>query len=146
MILTQRRVIEHYLSTARDPRAALSRRRAAVWSLGHIAATELGCNALLYLDPSFIDWCIEVVRTDPSFTLRGTVFIALGLISRSNKGSRRLLQSKWTSAPSDGTAAVAIPSSYGDLFVRDPSVPQPLPTVIFNYLPTTSLVTTRRER
>lgn len=96
--------------------AAFKDLQAVMWSLGHIGSNELGCALILEADRKFIVWCIEAVCSCPYYSLRGTFFYVLGLISRTQQGSRRLLKHGWDSAPRDGNSAVAFPLRASSLF------------------------------
>jgi hypothetical protein len=69
--------------------AAYKDLQAALWALGHIGSNELGCALILEADKKFVPWCIESVYSCPYYSLRGTFFYVLGLLSRTQQGSRR---------------------------------------------------------
>ena len=95
--------------------------RAALWALGHIGSSDYGFTAILNADPYFVEWCLQNVTSNLNFSLRGTFFYVLGLISRTIKGCRRLFQLNWDSAPMGGNSAVAFPKDPSVLFqpIRD---------------------------
>jgi hypothetical protein len=95
--------------------------RSALWSLGHIGATELGYGAIVTTDPMFIEWCLENISSCPNFSLRGTFFYVVGLLSRTVRGSRKLAQSQWDCAPLGGNSAVAFPRNPSVLFKQLPA-------------------------
>ncbi len=90
--------------------------RAALWSLGHIGSSELGYGAILNADPMFVEWCLENISSCPNFSLRGTFFYVVGLLSRSLRGSRKLAQCQWDCATHGGNSAVAFPRNPSVLF------------------------------
>jgi hypothetical protein len=90
--------------------------RGALWALGHISSTTLGYTAIHNFDPMFIEWCIQHCLNNSSYSLRGTFFYVLGLISRTYEGSRKLSELAWDSTPNGGNSAVAIPRNSATLF------------------------------
>jgi hypothetical protein len=92
--------------------------RAALWALGHIGSTELGLTSILNADSMFLEWCIENVCSCAHFSIRGTFFHVLGLLSRSIQGSRMLKILKWDCSVLGGNSAVAIPQNPSELFNR----------------------------
>jgi hypothetical protein len=96
--------------------AAYKDLQAALWALGHIGSNELGCALILEADKKFVPWCIESVYSCPYYSLRGTFFYVLGLLSRTQQGSRRLLKFGWDSAPKECNSAVAFPLRASNLF------------------------------
>jgi hypothetical protein len=118
-ILAERAIIETNLVILKDELSPSNKRRAAAWSLGHIGSTDQGCRALLDVDGSFIEWCINSVINGPNYAMRGTLFHALGLIGRSQRGRRTLVKLKWDTAPLTSNSAVAIPQNHSQLFLRD---------------------------
>lgn len=124
-LLSQRSVVADLLSIAHrrlsDSACGASgssnaEMRSALWSLGHISSSELGLSAILGADPMFVEWCLENVASCPNFSLRGTFFYVVGLLSRTAKGNRKLLQSQWDSAPAGSNSAVAFPRNTSVLF------------------------------
>jgi hypothetical protein len=69
--------------------------RSAIWSIGHIASSDPGFSAVISLDPGFVEFCIQNICYNPNFSLRGTFFYALGLISRNMKAIRKLSHLNW---------------------------------------------------
>lgn len=92
--------------------------RSALWSLGHIASTEIGLNGISNIDPTFVEWCIDNVTNCPHLGLRGTFFYVLGLISRTVTGARKLGKYGWESAPHGSNSAVVVPRDPSALFQR----------------------------
>ena len=69
----------------------------------------------VYVDPNFVMWCIDQAMFSPIFSIRGTCFMVLGLMSRTELGSHALFEADWHSA-SLKNVAVAVPQEKGDLF------------------------------
>lgn len=87
-----------------------------LWSLGHIAANEFGFAMILEADRKFIGWCIENIYSCPYYSLRGTFFYVLGLVSRTQQGSRKLLRYNWGCSPRNSNSAVAFPMKPSNMF------------------------------
>lgn len=92
--------------------------RANLWALAHIGSTELGLQAILNIDPQFVEWCIDGVCRCAYFSIRGTFFHVLGLLSRTFTGSRKLMQCRWDSAIIGSNSAVTIPHNPAKLFLK----------------------------
>lgn len=116
VILTELRIIEEQITIVKDESVVENNRKAAFWALGHICSTDLGCSAVCDFDGQFIDWCVNFFHNSKNFALRGTAFYSLGLISRSKRGSTRLYQLNWLSAPLGSNTGVAIPQNISSLF------------------------------
>jgi hypothetical protein len=115
-ILTQRNIVNNLIRVVRTAPSHDStlEMRGALWSLGHIASNDLGYNLVMAIDSFFVEFCVDRVTTCPSYSIRGLFFYVLGLISRSRRGSLRLLKLDWYSVAPSANAAVTIP--------RDPSI------------------------
>lgn len=121
--LNQRNVISDLLSvvhrrTSDDPTRLANSvdMRSALWSLGHIGSSELGYTSIINADPMFVEWCLENIASCPNFSLRGTFFYVVGLLSRTLRGSRKLSQCQWDSAALGSNSAVAFPRNPSVLF------------------------------
>jgi hypothetical protein len=68
------------------------------------------------IDNKFLDWCIEQVCSNLDYSLRGVFFFVIGLLSRTARGSRKLLLLSWDSAPLGCNSAVAVPRDPSSLF------------------------------
>lgn len=88
----------------------------ALWALGHIGSNEMGCALIMEADRKFIGWCIENTCANPYYSMRGTFFYVLGLLSRTVQGSRKLLKYNWDCAPRNTNSAVAFPLRASSLF------------------------------
>lgn len=108
--------------------------RAALWSLGHIGATELGFTAIMNCDPAFVSWCIEGACNCLYFSIRGTFFHVLGLLGRTNAGARVLSAANWDSSLSGSNSAVAIPHRPSALFASQSAGFTPLHSTPSVYL------------
>jgi hypothetical protein len=118
-LLTEMKVIQDNLAVARNDLASAKDRRVALWALGHIGSTDPGCAHLIYVDSNFIDWLVEIACTASNYSIRGTAFYALGLISRSKKGMRQLQRLQWDCASQLSNSAVAFPRDISALFRDD---------------------------
>ena len=82
---SEARVIETQVSVARDAELPNVQRRAALWALGHVGSTELGCAALCFVDPSFIEWTVKVMCSSAlaatALLLRACFALASNLVS-----------------------------------------------------------------
>lgn len=76
----------------------------------------MGCALIFEADRKFVGWCIENTCSSPYYSLRGTFFYVLGLISRTIQGSRKLLKYNWDCAPRNTNSAVAFPLRASSLF------------------------------
>jgi hypothetical protein len=103
--------------------AMLNDFQGVLWALGHIASNEFGMTMILDVDRRFIAWCVENACNCSFYSLRGTYFFVLGLISRSPLGRRKLLTLGWDSAPRNGNSAVAYPLHPSSLFRGGAMVP-----------------------
>jgi len=54
--LTRNDVIFKLLQVVHNPNISTSEKKSALWSLGHIASSDLGCAAIEAADASFIEW------------------------------------------------------------------------------------------
>ena len=68
------------------------RRRAALWLIAHVASTEDGFMHLSTIDEGWLESLLAMVQNDPSYSFRGTLLCALGLIAKSPVGSMALLE------------------------------------------------------
>lgn len=134
-LISKARIIETQLACVHNSEEPHLQRRAALWALGHIGATELGCTAICFVDPSFLEWCVRMACEDTNYAMRGAAFQCLGLLSRSAKGSRKLNQLQWLAAPADGNSAVAVPRTPGQLFPRDVICDESYSITAFSSLP-----------
>jgi hypothetical protein len=112
-------IIHKLIRTCKDETASCLRRRAAMWSLGHIGASDLGCEEVCAVDASFVDWVVLCCCSNASFALRSTAFNVLGLLGRSKQGMRFLQNAQWDVSPFYSNSAVAFPKDTSQLFQRD---------------------------
>jgi hypothetical protein len=117
-VLVKRNLIHNLIRLVRSSKShsSSSELRAALWSLGHIASSEFGFNIVIGIDYYFIDFCVERVLSCSNYSMRGTYFYILGLISRSKRGCARLQKLKWYSVSHCTSAAVALPRNPSILF------------------------------
>ncbi|CAK9856920.1 unnamed protein product [Sphagnum jensenii] len=121
-LLHEFKILDTQLSIARNESADEDSRRAALWTLGHICASDYGCAAICEYDSRFIDWLVSFATNSKNFALRGTAFYTLGLLSRSKRGFSKLLQLNWLSSSFDSFAAIAIPQNLSVMFQFQGSV------------------------
>ena len=107
--------IPEFVQTVLDPASVPLERRAALWALGHIAATSRGFHLIHECSDHFISAVIKMTTNAPLLSIRGTCFYVLGLISRSPQGRRYLQAHNWLS-PQDMHSTVAVPSDIAQLF------------------------------
>jgi hypothetical protein len=115
MILLSKRIIRDLLTALKSPDTSASEFISSLWSIGHIASTEHGFQAIVSNDPQFVPWCIEKVTEASSYSVRACAFSILGLLSRTETGSLQLLACHWESAPIH-FVAVAMPKDTSVLF------------------------------
>lgn len=115
-IITDKKIVNQQIEVAKNETMDEGKRKSALWTLGHLCTSELGCSAVLEHDASFIDWCVSYVCSGENLGLRGTMFYILGLVSRSKRGAAKLFQLNWVSSPAGSNAAVAIPQNASVLF------------------------------
>lgn len=90
-----------------DPAATSIRRRAACWSLGHVASTRAGFALLVdHVTPDFVLRLDTLARGGGSACpgLRATALQVLGLVSRTHRARAQLETLGWTPGPT-GEAA-----------------------------------------
>jgi hypothetical protein len=76
-----------------EPRGKdLTKVKAALWSIGHIASSEPG---LELLDLSAFAAIVELANASAVLTLRGTAVFVLGLLGETQQGEEWLLQLGW---------------------------------------------------
>ena len=68
---------------------------------------------------SIVEWCILAAREHPYYSVRGTVFSALGLISRSVQGKDLLAKYEWDSSAQGLSSAVTVPKDCSVIFHRN---------------------------
>ena len=102
-------VIDKFVTQIKNENLPSSERRAALWALGHIGASEHGFR-LLNVD--HVRAVIQVAVEDPTLSMRGTAVYALGLFSRSKPGSRTLAEHGWATldAKTHPFATIAVPA------------------------------------
>lgn len=117
-VLVKRNIIHNLVRVVRSAKShsSSSELRSALWSLGHIASSDFGFNIVIGIDYYFIDFCVDRVLNCPNYSMRGTYFYVLGLVSRSQRGCARLQKLKWYSVSHSTSAAVALPYNPSILF------------------------------
>jgi hypothetical protein len=115
-LLTDRGIVEKLLAVVRNDSNQENTRRSAFWALGHIGSTDPGFALISSHDSKFLDWCVSFIPTAKNFSLRGTAFYTIGLLSRSKKGFLKLAQLGWISSPLGSNTAISIPQNPAILF------------------------------
>lgn len=116
-LLATHGIVSDLVAQVKDENSSNSVRRAALWSLGHIGATEAGFNDVYSEFPTIIPYCIELATMSANYTLRATCFSVLGLFSRTEAGSRQLSLHQWDCAPVHNIP-LSIPRDMSVLFQR----------------------------
>ncbi len=118
-LLNNERIIEEMIEIAMDEEGKSPReRRGALWVLGHIGSSDNGFECLYSVKDFSVEWLISQAVSAPNYSIRGTCFTILGLISRSRNGYAKLKSLNWDSGPLGGRAAVSIPKNLNSLFVH----------------------------
>ena len=118
-LLDNERIIEQMVEIAMDEEGKSPReRRSALWVLGHIGSSDKGFERLYLVDDFNVEWLISQAIGAPNYSIRGTCFNILGLISRSRNGYAKLKSLNWDSGPLGGRAAVSIPKNLNSLFMH----------------------------
>ena len=82
----------HASSSASLSASAALQKRAALWSLGHIASTALG---LSLLPPDLLSFISTSAVSHPTLSFRGTCYYLLSLVTRSPAGRATLERMGW---------------------------------------------------
>ena len=94
---------------------SLSDMKASILSLASIFASEGGAQAILAEDEGILETIRNAFLHSPHFSLRATCFSALGIISRSPSGARKIREMDWEVSPSK-CIAVAFPTQLNQIF------------------------------
>ena len=114
--LTRNDIIFKLIKIANDNNISLCERKNALWSLGHIASSDLGYAAIDHVDASFTEWVVSQALTHQIYSFRCTFFYVLGLISRSTSGLKKLRVLKWECSPLNSDTAIAFPVDMSSMF------------------------------
>ena len=63
--------IAEFVALLRDPLTPPLQLRAALWSLGHIGASDRGAGLIVDVDPSVYDLIVALAEQSPCLSLRG---------------------------------------------------------------------------
>ncbi|OQR91495.1 hypothetical protein ACHHYP_04658 [Achlya hypogyna] len=122
VILQQSGYVPELVAAVKDPATAPLERRAALWAVGHIAATSRGLELMLGYAENILEVIVDLATSATMLSLRGTCFFVLGIVSRSAPGKRALAKFGWDT-PRDPRAMIAVPSQAAALFAWPASAP-----------------------
>ncbi|KAF1332164.1 Protein required for meiosis, partial [Globisporangium splendens] len=108
--------IPEFIACLRDSASVPLEKRAALWALGHIAATSRGYDLIQHYAHDVLDMIVKLTTDSPLVSIRGTCFFVLGLISRSTSGRRDLSQLGWDAA-NVSQSSISVPQNSNSLFV-----------------------------
>lgn len=132
-LLTEAGHLPELLRCLECPASVPLERRAALWALGHVAATSRGFELIRKCtrtsgssslrpdsddardDFDFVETLITLVTRSTEYSIRGTTLYVLGLVSRSAAGRRCLHERGWES-PRDPRATATVPVDVSILF------------------------------
>ncbi|KAK4049817.1 hypothetical protein OIV83_003873 [Microbotryomycetes sp. JL201] len=103
--------------------------KSVLWAVGHVGSTEGG---LEFVDEEdVLETIVDIAEESPVFSLRGTAFFALGLISSTSEGAEMLEDLGWQAVltPLGQTTSLVVPMELGnfvDTKLWDPP-PAPVP-------------------
>lgn len=112
--------IPEFIASLRDRASVPLEKRAALWALGHIAATSRGYDLIHHYAHDVLDLISKLAIESLLVSVRGTCFFVLGLVSRSGSGQRSLAQLGWVS-PRESNVAISIPQDCTSLFLWPPA-------------------------
>lgn len=108
--------IPEFISCLRDAASVPLEKRAALWALGHVAATSRGYDLIYHYAHDVLDMIVKLATDSPIVSLRGTCFFVLALVARSSAGRRNLSRLGWDTA-SDMGCSISVPQNCQSLFV-----------------------------
>lgn len=108
--------IPEFIACLRDSASVPLEKRAALWALGHIAATSRGYDLIHHYAHDVLDLIVKLTTDSPLVSIRGTCFFVLGLISRSSSGRRNLSRLGWDAA-NVSQSSISVPQNCNSLFV-----------------------------
>lgn len=108
--------IPEFIACLRDSASVPLEKRAALWAIGHIAATSRGYDLIHHYAHDVLDLIVKLTTDSPLVSIRGTCFFVLGLISRSSTGRRDLSRLGWNAA-NVSLSSISVPQNCNSLFV-----------------------------
>ncbi|OQS07508.1 hypothetical protein THRCLA_00484 [Thraustotheca clavata] len=129
LILQQSGYIPEFLAAVKDSATVPLERRAALWTIGHIAATTRGLELLLSYAEDILETIVNLATSSSMLSLRGTCYFVLGIISRSISGKRALAKYGWDT-PRNPRSMIAVPSKSSALFNWPTSLPPSSATMV----------------
>lgn len=125
--------IPEFVACLRDSACVPLEKRAALWALGHIAASSRGYDLIHHYAHDVLDLIVKLTTDSPLVSIRGTCFFVLGLISRSSSGRRDLSRLGWNAA-NVSLSSISVPQNCNSLFVWPRPPVSPSPTVTLSSL------------
>ncbi|KAI0901779.1 Rapamycin-insensitive companion of mTOR, N-term-domain-containing protein [Annulohypoxylon nitens] len=111
--------IREYGMQSEDPEL-ITKVKGCLWAVGNVGSMELGAPFLESTD--VVEHIIEIAESHDVFSLRGTAFFVLGLISRSTHGLEILSEHGWESCttPLGISLGLCVPTNLSKLFSCKP--------------------------
>jgi rapamycin-insensitive companion of mTOR len=94
-ILKEQGDLQALLSAIQDSGLSPLQRRAALWAIGQIAASETGLAMLKSLQHNVIQYLVRLAETEPCLSIRGTCIYLLGIIAITERGRQELEALAW---------------------------------------------------
>ncbi|RLN57964.1 hypothetical protein BBJ28_00005507 [Nothophytophthora sp. Chile5] len=113
--------LPEFLACLRDAASVPLEKRAALWALGHVAATASGYDLLMHYARDVVDLIAKLATDSPLVSIRGTCFFVLGLLARSPAGRRHLARLGWDAPRDVSRTSIAVPQNCTSLFMWPPS-------------------------
>uniref|UniRef100_A0AAV1V3E5 Uncharacterized protein n=1 Tax=Peronospora matthiolae TaxID=2874970 RepID=A0AAV1V3E5_9STRA len=112
--------LPEFLACLRDAASVPLEKRAALWALGHVAATSRGYDLLSHYAQDFVEMIVKLATDSPLVSIRGTCFFVLGLLARSTAGRRHLARLGWDAPRDASRTSIAVPQNCTSLFLWPP--------------------------
>lgn len=109
---------ESFVRAVVDHRASSLKKRAALWTIGHIGSSETGFELLR--ETEIVEYISDQAKSCGTLSMRGTCFYILGLISQSPSG-RELLDELGWEFPLNPALAIAVPKDISSFLKVNPS-------------------------
>lgn len=111
--IMEQNLLKYFLSKIKNPQETNCEKRAALWGIGHLGATEIGFERLITTEGNLMKMISQVATESSCLSLRGTASYTLGLFSRHRLGCEALHKIGWATldARSHPFATIAVPNS-----------------------------------